>query len=424
MKMTSLLELSPEVLQNVAVFLSVDDLCQLRLTCSYLRDVCDLESVWSSRVKDDFGYKEAIDGEDGVTVRSFYQKLLYKHKYLFSEGSPSYWQRTDLPHYGGLIRARICGKKKAILLDNLLAPKDIYDDLKDVNFLQIQINSRHEIVIKNQDSFTFNVPPTLKEGEDVEGGVNLNIIYQEIPDVTTSPADWRKLLTSFADTDSTDDPELGLMKFVTHYHSRAFLTFTPAFTSAWTLSSHCGHQSASSILQSIPPGLFKGTYVAHGVELIHVLDGQGVKVTGDPNVPFQKITFRVTHPKRLDLTPDQQRSSDEINTIVEGIADQFFPNNFENPFVEDDDDRESFPFHVPDNMRERQEIRHRECRGRWAAEAQIAGHMYQHPEFIPANLIIFNDDQIAVMFLGFLNSISIYHRANLMPTSGSKEPDE
>ena len=54
------------MLQNVAVYLSVEDLCHLRLTCSYLRDVCDLESVWSSRVKDDFGYKEAIDGEDGV----------------------------------------------------------------------------------------------------------------------------------------------------------------------------------------------------------------------------------------------------------------------------------------------------------------------------------------------------------------------
>ena len=42
------------------------------------------------------------------------------------------------------------------------------------------------------------------------------------------------------------------------------------------------------------------------MELVHFKDGQGVKITGDPNVPFNQITFRVTNRDRVDFPPEIQ----------------------------------------------------------------------------------------------------------------------
>ncbi|CAB4003472.1 Hypothetical predicted protein [Paramuricea clavata] len=59
------------------------------------------------------------------------------------------------------------------------------------------------------------------------------------------------------------------------------------------------------------PGLYKGTYGSHGVEIImvHISSDQiiGTKITGDPNIPATKITFKanisqvVTHSEINEL---------------------------------------------------------------------------------------------------------------------------
>jgi len=66
-------------------------------------------------------------------------------------------------------------------------------------------------------------------------------------------------------------------------------------------------------------------------------------------------------------------------------------------------------FRVPVDMSERVPIRWTSCKGRWAAEAQIASHMFQDPQLIEANFVLFSEDEFAVMFLD-LNSVSMFHR--------------
>jgi len=66
-------------------------------------------------------------------------------------------------------------------------------------------------------------------------------------------------------------------------------------------------------------------------------------------------------------------------------------------------------FQVPMDMVERVPIRWTSCKGRWAAEAQIASHMFQDPQMIEANFVLFSQDEFAVMFLD-LNSVSLFHR--------------
>ena len=52
------------------------------------------------------------------------------------------------------------------------------------------------------------------------------------------------------------------------------------------------------------------------------------------------------------------------------------------------------------------------CLGRWPAEAHVAAHWFTDDSFIPANFVLFNEDQFAVMFLE-LNSTAIYTRMEI-----------
>ena len=145
-------------------------------------------------------------------------------------------------------------------------------------------------------------------------------------------------------------------------------------------------------------------YGSHGVELIHIQDGQGVKVTGDPNVPFNEVTFRVTHGDPIDIPLDLQASIEGVMRATEEY-EQFTA-------VQVPGEDLSLDFVVPENMQERVPIPHTKCRGRWVAEAQIAEWGFKNPSFIPANVVVFSEDEFAVMFLE-LNCISLYRRLNI-----------
>ena len=62
------------------------------------------------------------------------------------------------------------------------------------------------------------------------------------------------------------------------------------------------------------------------------------------------------------------------------------------------------------SVSQRRRVSWTDCVGRWPAQAQIASNMFQDSQFILANLILFSQDEFAVMLLD-LNTISLYHRA-------------
>ena len=75
--------------------------------------------------------------------------------------------------------------------------------------------------------------------------------------------------------------------------------------------------------QSLKPftaGLFVGQYSVHGSEFVslEVLGEttylRGTKVTGDPNVPFDQISFEVTESECLDITLENQSSCHRLMT--------------------------------------------------------------------------------------------------------------
>nr|XP_039325444.1 LOW QUALITY PROTEIN: F-box only protein 31-like [Saimiri boliviensis boliviensis] len=71
----------------------------------------------------------------------------------------------------------------------------------------------------------------------------------------------------------------------------------------------------------IKPGLFKGTYGSHGLEIVmlsfHGRRARGTKITGDPNIPTRQQTVEIDLRHQIQL-PDleNQRNFNELSRIV------------------------------------------------------------------------------------------------------------
>ena len=347
-----LLNFPPEILQKISMFLTLHDLCQLRRTCSYLRDVCDQESLWIEKCSNDYGMMVTLVDEDGQTFspRAFYQNFLH-----FYQDHVGFWQEKN--HWvGKLMNVRFVKEDKSLVFEEFEKPKRVHE----------------RVTKKNLWSLTFQNNEVKNASGIVRG----------------------------EDTVTNADP---IKNFIQINNQKQY--WYPVLTPLWTSIYHMDHHSNNKRLASIS-GLFKGTYGPHGIEFIHLRDGQGVKVTGDPNVPYNEVTFRVIHGQMLDIPLDLQSSVDGVIKATEEYEQ----------FAVDEDiaTAEEYKFQIPEDMFEMDDdeqslLQKKTCQGRWAAEAQVAGHHFTGPTFISANFILFSENEFAVMFLD-LQSTSVYHR--------------
>ena len=387
--MPGLTSLPPELCLLIASHLPASDLCSLRSSCSALRNICDLEAVWLSRCQQDFSLHISPD----IPAKNLYQKLLFKYGPLLGA-----WQRHNLKFYGGLLRVYYEADTGGIIFENLLPAPDIYQDLRRQKFLTLSLTSDQSgVSVENHDLLTFRERAVVRLEEEEE----MVVTVPSLTDYISSPAEWRELLETFREWDSSTNTETAIMKFVSVYHNRNIFLYSRVLTPAWCQHHHGAQASGSSILASLAPGVFKGHYGGHGVELVHLQDGQAVKITGDPNVPFNQVTVRVTSSQCLHLSEQQQLSVIQVREATEKAEDCHQVSNSE---------AGRSKFMVPEGMVERIPVTWKDCLGRWPAEVQIASQMFQDSQFILANFILFSPDEFAVMLLD-LNTISLYHRA-------------
>ena len=121
---------------------------------------------------------------------------------------------------------------------------------------------------------------------------------------------------------------------------------------------------------------FLGTYGAHGIEMIELNYPsinviEGVKITGDPNVPMKKISFRADLSKAIVLSKEEQQSADceSLQSAMEMCSFQRFD------FGSDQDSSSSFqPFLVPQDAYARfvKLDRYNQCLYRFIGEAQVS----------------------------------------------------
>ena len=111
----------------------------------------------------------------------------------------------------------------------------------------------------------------------------------------------------------------------------------------------------------------------------------------------------MTMKNKIVLPLEMQR---DLDSILQATVD-----DFQEYMIAGDNDTDTYDFLVPESMNVRVPIPWDKCLGRWVGEAQIAAHMFVDSSFIPANFILFSEDEFAVMFLD-LNCISMFHRVN------------
>ena len=287
-------ELIIEILSHVAP----RDVAAVASTCSYLRGLTLLDVLWERIALRRHGVDLAqkANRTRGKSARSFYASVL--HPFAPALGL---WQRRDVEHYGSV--HQLVYLDFALHLIQWYPPisPDVFAPLRMRTFLTIREDEASgEAVLKHADDVVG------LDGADfdvkVARGDILELHVEGAKDFAADPDLWRGEMTRFFElwtgkpvNADEDNPEayvqtrMLLMKFMSIYESRKALSF-----GRFNYFAPLDHKHKLPIRQ----GLFKGTYSAHGLEIVDLqyleeegegLKFVGVKITGDSNVPFNEI---------------------------------------------------------------------------------------------------------------------------------------
>jgi len=382
-----MLQVLPIELQlSVMSYLNPGNLSALAATCKHFNFLSKDEFIWIEIIFREFAIK--VKSRQDFSARHFYKTVLHKHKHILGV-----WNRTNLKFYGGILKVTaLCD---SIQFQELIPPHKIEGDFKIQDFMKISYKHDSDQPITQIQTKLLNTNSSEIRSNDDE--LEFSLIFQDSEDITENPADWRSVMTDFITTISGEGAsmtDLLMFRFIETIHSRALYRYEKL------------QPGNNDLKLPIVEGLYLGTYGPHGMEVIqltatsspHLVRGaEGTKVTGDPNVSFGKVSFRVTDDRCLDMTKQEQDSMFEV--------ERFSKNQ---KFIDYREDL-SLDFVAPVDAHQREMLPFSKCIGRWNCECQIAQHGGYNASFIPGHFILFSQDYFAVLFIE-LRSISLYKR--------------
>ncbi|XP_063052570.1 F-box only protein 31 isoform X2 [Engraulis encrasicolus] len=452
-KPESLLDLPPELLVEIFSLLPGTALPNLALVCKKFRQILNTETIWRRRCTKEFGMKEDLRKMElaGVSSREVYVKLLYPYRHILG-----LWQ-PDIGPYGGLLNVVVDGL--FIIGWMYLPPHDprVEDPMRRRPLFRIHMweSSRAsvecmyghkgphkgDIQIVKKDEFSTKCNQT--DHHRMPGG-------RQEEFRTWLEEEWGRTLE---DIFHEHMQELILMKFIYTSQYDNCLTYRRIY-----LPPHL----PSDLL---PPGLFKGTYGSHGLEIImlsfHGACAKATKLTGDPNVPAGQLTLTV-HLNRPVRLPDMERqcSIEELSGLVLGLHEEAqaearvaeasggagaaggggglgeSSRSSSAPMAEEQEEAgaaavedvevdvspssgassgtsrpaaEPQPFVLPLGVIARNEDYPRSCRMCFYGTGLIAGHGFTSPERTPGLFVLFDDNRFGFIWLE-LKSFSLYSR--------------
>nr|XP_056718185.1 F-box only protein 31 isoform X1 [Euleptes europaea] len=462
----SLLELPPELLVQIFGSLPGADLPSLALVCSAFRRILRTDTIWRRRCREEYGVCENLRKLEitGVSCRDVYAKrinprvksgrfmkilpdyehmeyrdvytcLLHRYRHILG-----LWQ-PDIGPYGGLLNVVVDGL--FIIGWMYLPPHDphVDDPMRFKPLFRIHLMERKSatvecmyghkgphnghIQIVKKDEFSTKCNQT--DHHRMAGG-------RQEEFRTWLREEWGRTLE---DIFHEHMQELILMKFIYTSQYDNCLTYRRIYLPP------CSPDDL------IKPGLFKGTYGSHGLEIVmlsfHGKKAKGTKITGDPNIPAgqQTVEIELAHPIRL---PDLESLSNlsELSRIVLEVQEQVRreqqwqeegapegkepeeedqPQPGPSPREEDgaeasmsgeggaaqDPPQPAQPFVLPGGIASRKEDYPRTCRACFYGTGLIAGHGFTSPERTPGVFVLFDDDRFGFIWLE-LQSFSLYSR--------------
>ncbi|KTG38176.1 hypothetical protein cypCar_00017556 [Cyprinus carpio] len=399
----SLLDLPPELLVEIFSSLPGAALPNLALVCKKFRQILNTETIWRRRCTEEFGMRDDLRKMEilGMSSRDLYVKLLHPYRNILG-----LWQ-PDIGPYGGLLNVVVDGL--FIIGWMYLPPHDprVEDPMRRRPLFRIHMWEKNKAMVECMYGHKGPHKGDIQEFRtwlEDEWGRTLEDIFHE------------------------HMQELILMKFIYTSQYDNCLTYRRIYLPPCL---------PSDLLQ---PGLFKGTYGSHGLEIImlsfHGSKAKVTKLTGDPNVPAGQLTLEIdlNRPVRLpDL--EHQRSMEELSRLVLGVHEeaqrglqaQDAPSEAAEVAegsdsappagVEDVEPgaaacsaaSEAQPFVLPLGVMARNEVYPRTCKMCFYGTGLIAGHGFTSPERTPGLFVLFDDDRFGFIWLE-LKSFSLYSR--------------
>ncbi|XP_006888924.1 PREDICTED: F-box only protein 31 [Elephantulus edwardii] len=444
----SLLELPPELLVEIFASLPGTDLPSLAQVCTKFRRILHTDTIWRRRCREEYGVCENLRKLEitGVSCRDVYAKLLHRYRHILG-----LWQ-PDIGPYGGLLNVVVDGL--FIIGWMYLPPHDphVDDPMRFKPLFRIHLMERKSatvecmyghkgphhghIQIVKKDEFSTKCNQT--DHHRMSGG-------RQEEFRTWLREEWGRTLE---DIFHEHMQELILMKFI----------YTSQYDNCLTYRRIYLPPSRPDDL--IRPGLFKGTYGSHGLEVVmlsyHGLRARGTKITGDPNIPAGQQTVEVDLRHRIQLPEGENlRNFNELSRVVLELREQLRQEQqrqeagegahgdstvqgdalgpalssgeppakgaaaepAEGPQKPKGGDEATAqqptesgqPFVLPLGVSSRNEDYPRTCRMCFYGTGLIAGHGFTSPERTPGVFVVFDEDRFGFIWLE-LRSFSLYSR--------------
>lgn len=437
----SLADLPPELLVEIFSLLPGTALPNVALVCKKFKQILNTETIWRRRCMEEFGMKDDLRKMEvgGVSSRDLYVKLLHPYRHILG-----LWQ-PDIGPYGGLLNVVVDGL--FIIGWMYLPPHDprVEDPMRRRPLFRIHMweskkatvecmyghKGPHKGDIQTVKKDEFSTKCNQTDHHRMPGG-------RQEEFRTWLEEEWGRTLEEIFHEHMQ---ELILMKFIYTSQYDNCLTYRRIYLPP---------AMPSDLLQ---PGLFKGTYGSHGLEIVmlsfHGSSARATKLTGDPNVPAGQLTLDVDLSRPVVL-PDleRQRNIEELSRLVLGVHEEVQREAEQQakatsatvrgaaagssggasaaegvqadhsdgsdscqpgPSSTTTNPPEAQPFVLPLGVTARNEVYPRTCRESFYGTGLIAGHGFTSPERTPGLFVLFDQDRFGFIWLE-LKSFSLYSR--------------
>ncbi|XP_078400860.1 F-box only protein 31-A isoform X3 [Cetorhinus maximus] len=440
-----LLDLPPELLVEIFCYLPGVNLPSLAAACKKFHQILNTDTIWKRRCRVEYGVSENLRRLEmvGVTCRNLYIKLLHPYRNILG-----LWQ-PDIGPYGGLLNVVVDGL--FIIGWMYLPPHDprVNDAMRCKPLFRIHLWEKNKAEVE-----------CMYGHKGSHKGDILQIVKKDEFSTKCNQTDFHRMAGGRQEEFRTWlAEEWGrTLEDIFHEHMQELILMKFIYTSQYDncLTYRRIYLPPSSPEDLIPPGLFKGTYGSHGLEIVmlsfHGTHIKVTKITGDPNVPAGQLTLHIDVTRPVQL-PDIEhlRSFDKLSRIVLEIHQQVQCDQQNQEHRQENaqcsmDSLQSAcngdqrvkaagmsmkpetgeaegataggsptppvpgqPFVLPVGVMARNEVYPRTCRACFYGTGLIAGHGFTSPERTPGLFVLFDERCFGFIWLD-LKSFSLYSR--------------
>lgn len=438
-----LLELPLEIVEHIILQLPFEDILNIGICCKKLNGLVNCESLWEKCAKRDYDLNlRCTKTENSVVIdeneeRNDSAKMVYRYLLLpYGQGLHTIWQRSNYVYYGGL--AKLLYHNYILYLVEFEPPAypSTHHPLQQQIICKIYLKpqSNAVIIINTLE----NRPSDKEEGTAAESEDTLdvykatkqndeNLYHMCLKSKAAETSEWLRLRDEGGyDQEGYEPEEIKLSERLGIPLGMAKLRFKHQLFYRKSGVQHFRSMCNSSYDPKrcpIKPGCFNATYGSHGIEIIQLrYDNDkneivGLKITGDPNVPFGEISFKGYLNKPIKPPPMSDDDEDSAMNYFEKLQNSFnISMDSEDCHSLDLNPPTQQPFELPASFSLHTSLNDfltlndlKEYLWRYASRIQIAGGGFQNPSFVDAHLIIFSEDTIALINIE-IRSLKICHR--------------